>query len=270
MKKRILIATIAIMSVLLVVFVTLFIVFYPKLQLKRAIHDLAYEEFTYAAEIEFETQKNSEQDIKYELAINGRKDNEVIYGEVNYQENVLFDLYVGQNKELVLDLSPGINNLLDAIGEKMSLPSGLLKLTMKQLVISYSQIERIISETENSGVAKSLMVGIAALHDRLENGEFGVSQLKTLAKPDALMEKEAWYFNIVFDDLDTEMIVGIPKDAKNKEIYAKVVSSEFSIQCVLNYRVCELQEITVPKVNVADQTIDILKSVISIFRKNEN
>ncbi len=251
MKKRTKIIIISITVIILFIFAIVYVKMVPMLRIKNAVDEIKNAEYSYVIDAKVEKSLLNIISDEYQFSLQGQKSSDVAYGEFVYDDNEVLDIYIDKNSEVIFDLTPVFNLVFDKAEGTLGISVNLIRKALKQITVSLSQLEEITGkEIDISGGTKI---------------DYKISQEKKLDSSEKVWGDDAYYYRMTFDDND--ILIAVPKKSKVKEIYIKAVSDKFEGDFTINYELCDVENIEMPKPNLPDSMVSTMKSLYQYIVK---
>lgn len=259
MKKTNLIAiTAGAAAVLIFIAVALYLNITPKLKLKSRLDELINETYTYSVDYSMKGMDFGILGDELEGNICGSKGVDILYGDISNNGYDYLELYVDSQAQMIFNVEPLFDSIVEAVEEKTGLSLSLVKLYIGDLNISKEQIEEVTGK-EIFDLSESLSGKNA------EWAAYALQRIKDTDDIDKLLGDDALYFSISMEDGSSYLIIGIPKSEDEKKISVEIFYGEAVAKFVGTYEPGDVPDMEMPQPTMSDSTIAVLHEIYAYW-----
>jgi hypothetical protein len=266
-KGKIIAAIIAI--AVIVAGVMIYLNIQPKLKLKAALEEIVNEDFKYSLDYTIEGLDSSLFEGNPEGNISGTKDSDLLYGIVSFHDFEAVELYMDTDYNMIFNVEPLFNSAVESLQDKIGISLPLMQNLVNDFYVSLDQIEEItgkdIITISDTGISSDVFESISG--EDVSKVAYVLKQVKNTDEIDTLLGEDALYFSITFDDNDSYMIVGIPKNQEKKQLSVEIYSNEATWKLKMDYELGTVEPKQMPEVTLSDSTIEVLKKIYSYWEE---
>jgi hypothetical protein len=256
-KKSAFIIAGVVCGLIIVVLGLLYAAFYPKLCLMRRLGQLSKQEYTYS--ITYDTEGAGKDFLGNDVSgtITGEKGDGIIYGQITNQGMSYFDFYIDKDLNTIFNIKPLFESMLNQIQESTNLPLSLLLSSIGDICISGEQIESIVGNVAMPDIGNM----------NFSDAAYTVTLLSDVSESDMLLGKDAYYFGIIIQEYEMNLLLGIPKQKNIKKISLQINQNNVTWRFTGEYQQTDDVELQMPEETFSEEAIDIARKIYEYYKK---
>ena len=231
----------------------------PYLELKHTLNELKEKDYSYSLDYSISGIDFIFGNKLLDGSINGEKAKDILRGEIQIENTEYLEVYVQKDGNLLFNLKPVFEILLDKIKESQG-SSTMLNLLSYALKDTYVSLEQIQSITGEKNV------------ESIENVEvfsklFSSYKIKKLEQPENTDREylaDAHFYQLTFENSDIVVVVGIPRKQKGK-MYLKATKDTLELEVDAEYELKTIENLSMPVNTVSDRTISVFKKIYDLW-----
>jgi hypothetical protein len=242
-----------------VVLCLLYTAFYPKLYLKKRLEQLLNQKYTYSITYDAEGIETDFLGNEVHGTVTGKKGDDVFYGRITNQGMSYFDLYVDKNWNMIFNIKPLLESILNEIQDSTKLPLSLVSSSIGDIFISSEQIKSI------AGESSFVMPDIENIN--FSDVAYTVALRSDVSESDMLLGRDAYYFDITIKEYEMNLLLGIPKEKDIKKISLQINQNDVTWKFSGEYQQTDDVEIEMPEETLSEETIDAARKIYGYWKK---
>ena len=244
----------------------------PKLVLRDRIDALVNSTYEYDADIHISGVSIGTMDKEFDLSVTGTKGEEVIYGRLSHEVFDYMDVYVDEDYNMIFNAKPFIDSMIDTAGDKMDVSLGLLTAFVSDMYVSLDQFEYIIGKdiltVSDAGISSEVFEGISKTGEIKKLGYVLMPSKEPYAKSDKL-DKDAMYFSFKHKESGTILVIGIPENEEDNNIWCYVEKDGTSWEVYMEYAPEDDKGIEMPEETFSDDQLEFIKEIYSYWEDSK-
>lgn len=269
-KKKLCLIIGIIIAAIMIAATTGYFLLRSKLVLKEQITRILNENYSYTLEYQVEGQDMVLFSGDSEGTVTGTKGSEILYGALSTENVSMMDIYVDADQNVIFNAKPIAEKALNDF-KNIPIIGNLTNLvTVDDFYFSVRQIEEITGEKwislPDAGVSENLFQSIGK--DRSQaTAAYSLKERKDLSEDEKLLGDDAYYFEMILEDYDSTLIIGVPKDTARNGLSLQVYYGDVTWKLRGTYNLTEDVVTVMPEETFGDEEIENLKTLYSYWKE---
>lgn len=239
----------------------------PKMQLKKKLQEIKQNDLYYDLDITVDGIDIPIFGEHMEGKLHGRKYEDCLYGELSMQEVAYLKAYMEKDHDIMIDVKPYVESVLDEIGESTGFPVKKLFQKTGELNISLSQVEEITGKQAADFREKLEELYLFLASDDSENAAWLLKRQKKPGEEHELLGKDVNYYSISMEGKELEIWFGIPKNQNDARISLEINRGNEHCTLVGSYEIAVVEPVEIPESSIDENWITILKMIYPMLQK---
>lgn len=247
---------------LLIIIVVVIAVFLasPYLRMEKIIKDLINSDYEYTLEYEISGLDITNVPSELKGKIEGKKSDDIVKGNIYVEDSKYLELYAQRGGEYLFNIKPAIKKIIDNVKTDLPFSLGIFSQTVPDTYISLDRINEIAG-----GDDFKELDGVELFTDLSKEHSYHIQRVDAPIGQDTVSRN---YFQIIFEDVDADIIVGLPK--LDDEVYMKISHNEVKLEFNISYQKKPLDDMEMPKENIKESSVELLKQIYAIWKIKED
>lgn len=271
-KKTLIISCVIAVVVIALIFILGMLL--PLLKMKARLDELITENYKFSVTCNVRGMDLPVLGDDFSGEIKGSKGDEVLYGEIIYEDKSYLEFYVNADYDMVFDFEPLIQSLFAEVSGKMDKPflNEVVNYFIKDNYISMEQIEEIVGLDIITISEKKITSDVfkALSGERVDDVKYDVKKIKNVTEEQMLIGDEAVYFNVQIDNADADLIIGIPNSNKDKCFSLEIIADEVTWEFIVDYELMKSAGKSMPDNLISEIKMGVLKTLYSYWLEEKN
>ncbi len=241
-----------------------------KLTLKNRMDDLIQENYAYTLNYQIDGVESDYGKNSIRGTITGTKGETILYGKIAVEEKDAVDFYMStEQAKTVWNLKPMFETIKEELKEVPLVGQLISLVPVGDFYISDDQVAEIFGSNRvslaDAGISGDFLKQLEG-ENRFHLAQ-AIQRRKDLPESEMLLGEDALYFEIKLEQYGSTILLGIPKDAKEKKLMLIISSGEITWTVQGTYEPAANMTETIPQETLSEDQVALLKKIYEYWKE---
>ena len=241
-----------------------------KLTLKNRMDDLIQGNYAYTLDYQIDGVESDYGKNSIRGTVTGTKGETILYGKIAVEEKDAVDFYTSMEQaKTVWNLKPMFETIKEDLKEVPLVGQLISLVPVGDFYISDDQVAEIFGSDRvslaDAGISGDFLKQLEG-ENRFRLAQ-AIQRRKDLPESEMLLGEDALYFEIKLEQYGSTILLGIPKDAKDKKLMLIISSGEITWTVQGTYEPAANMTETIPQETLSEDQVALLKKIYEYWKE---
>lgn len=243
-----------------------------KLTLKNRMDDLIQGNYAYTLDYQIDGVESDYGKNSIRGTVTGTKGETILYGKIAVEEKDAVDFYMSMEQaKTVWNLKPMFETIKEELKEVPLVGQLISLVPVGDFYISDDQVAEIFGNNRvslaDAGISGDFLKQLEG-ENRFHLAQ-AIQRRKDLPESEMLLGEDALYFEIKLEQYGSTILLGIPKDAKEKKLMLIISSEEitWTVQGTYEPAANVTETMAIPQETLSEDQVALLKKIYEYWKE---
>ena len=241
-----------------------------KLTLKNRMDDLIQGNYAYTLDYQIDGVESDYGKNSIRGTVTGTKGETILYGKIAVEEKDAVDFYMSMEQaKTVWNLKPMFETIKEELKEVPLVGQLISLVPVGDFYISDDQVAEIFGNNRvslaDAGISGDFLKQLEG-ENRFHLAQ-AIQRRKDLPESEMLLGEDALYFEIKLEQYGSTILLGIPKDVKEKKLMLIISSGEITWTVQGTYEPAVNVTETIPQETLSEDQVALLKKIYEYWKE---